>query len=80
MENFNAEQAKQIVNSLYTDELNNILVDIKSKAEQGETVLHIYKSIKTKTRQLLIEKGFKVVNHNSIVIQKDGLYYSIYWA
>lgn len=80
MENFNAEQAKQIVDSLHTDELHNILVDIKNKAEQGETVLHIYKSIKAKTKQVLSEKGFRVVDQPSIAIQKDGLYYSIYWA
>ena len=80
MKDFNAEQAKQIVDSLHIDELHNILVDIKSKAEQGETVLHIYKSIKEKTKQVLIEKGFKVVDQPSIAIQKDGLYYSIYWA
>ena len=80
MEDFNAEQAKQIVDSLYTDELHNILVDIKNKAEQGETVLHIYKSIKPKTKQVLTEKGFNVVDQPSIAIQKDGLYYSVYWA
>jgi len=80
MENFNAEQARQIVDSLHIDELHNILVDIKSKAEQGETVLHIYKSIKVKTRQVLTEKGFRVVDRPSIAIQKDGLYYSIYWV
>lgn len=79
MENFNAEQAKQIVDSLHTDELHSILVDIKNKAEQGETVLHIYKSIKAKTKQVLIEKGFRVVDQPSIAIQKEGLYYSIYW-
>ena len=44
MKKFNAEQAKQIVDSLHIDEIHNILVDIKSKSEQGETVLHIYKS------------------------------------
>jgi hypothetical protein len=80
MENFNAEQAKQIVDSLHIDELHNILVDIKNKAEQGETVLHIYKSIKAKTKQVLTKKGFRVVDQPSIAIQKDGLYYSIYWA
>ena len=36
MKDFNAQQANQIVDSLYTDELHNILVDIKSKAEQGK--------------------------------------------
>jgi hypothetical protein len=78
MENFNAEQAKHIADSLYIDELHNILVDIKNKAEQGETVLHIYKSIKSKTKQTLTEKGFKVISQSS-AIQMDGLYYSIYW-
>ena len=80
MKDFNAQQAKQIVDSLYTDELHNILVDIKSKAEQGETVLHIYKPIKGKTVDALRDKGFKVTNQPSIVMQKDVLYYSIYWA
>ena len=79
MENFNAEQAKQIVDSLHKEELHNILVDIKNKAQEGETVLHIYKKIKGKTKQVLTEKGFKVVDQPSISIQKDGLYYSVYW-
>ena len=76
---FNAEQAKQIVDSLHKEELHNILVDIKNKAQEGETVLHIYKNIKGKTKQVLTEKGFKVVDQPSISIQKDGLYYSVYW-
>ena len=80
MKDFNAQQAKQIVDSLYTDELHNILVDIKAKAEHGETVLHIYKKIKGKTVDALRNKGFKVTNQPSIAIQRDGLYYSIYWA
>lgn len=80
MKNFDAQQAKQIVDSLYTDELHNILVDIKTKAEQGETILHIYKPIKGKTVDALRDKGFKVTDQPSIAIQKDGLYYSIYWA
>lgn len=81
MKDFNAQQAKQIVDSLSTDELHNILIDIKAKAEQGETVLHIYKPIKGKTVDALREKGFSVTNHSSIAIQRDeGLYYSIYWA
>lgn len=80
MEIFNADQAKQIVDSLHTDELHSILLDIKIKAEQGETVLNIYKSLKSKTKQVLTEKGFRVVDQPSISIQKDGLYYSVYWA
>ena len=70
MKDFNAQQAKQIVDSLYTDELHNILVDIKTKAEQCETVLYIYKPIKGKTVDALRDKGFEVTNHQSIAIQR----------
>ena len=80
MKDFNAQQAKEIVVSLYTDELHNILVGIKFKAEQGETVLHIYNPIKGNTVDALRDKGFKVIHKPSIAIQRDGLYYSIYWA
>lgn len=76
MEDFNAQQAKQIVDSLYEDELHNILVDIKAKAEQGKTVLHIYKPLKGQTVVALRDKGFKITNHSLI----EDLYYSIYWA
>ncbi len=79
MENFNAQQAKQIVDSLYTDKLHNILVDIKNKAEKGESVLHIYNPIKGKTVDILRDKGFKVIDQPSIAIQRESLYYSIYW-
>jgi hypothetical protein len=79
MKDFNAQQAKQIVDSLYTDELHNILVDIKAKAEQGETVLHIYDRIKGKTVDALIDKGFNVTRQPSITLQRDRVYYSIYW-
>jgi hypothetical protein len=79
MKDFNAQQAKQIVDSLYSDELHNILVDIKTKAEQGETVLHICKPIKEKTINTLRDKGFKVIDSMSIAIQRDELYYFIYW-
>lgn len=79
MKDFNVIQARQIVDSLHTGELDSILMDIKSKAEQGETVLHIYKLLKSQTIGILREKGFKVIQQ-PISIQKDDLYYSIYWA
>jgi hypothetical protein len=80
MENFNAEQAKHIVDSLHTDELHNILTDIKKEAEKGKSVCDFYRYIEKGTRQVLTEKGFKVIEHPSIAIQKDGLYHSVYWA
>jgi hypothetical protein len=79
MKDFNAQQAKLIVESLKDSELTNILLDIRYKAEQGESVLHIYKPINTKTIDMLKYKGFNVTTHSSINVQRDGLYYSIYW-
>ena len=79
MENFNADQARKIVDSLSDNELHDILVDIKLKAEHGKSVLHIYKPIKNNTVDRLKQKGFEVINAPSIAIQKDSLYYSIYW-
>jgi hypothetical protein len=80
MKDFTAQQAKQIVDSLQNDDLDNILIHIKAKAEQGETVLHIYESITNKTRDDLVGKGFRVIKHTSISNQRDGLHYSIYWG
>lgn len=79
MEGFNAEQARQLVDSYYSDELHNILVDIKLAAEVGKTFLHIYESKYSKTIQSLEDKGFRVVKHPGIAIQKDSLYYTINW-
>ena len=79
MKDFNAQQAKQIVDSLDIDELHNILVDIKAKAEQGEIVLNIYKPIKSKTIDALRDRGFEVTHYPPIAKQKDSVYYSIYW-
>lgn len=77
MNDFNAQQAKQIVKSLCTNEIDNILADIKAKAQKGETVLHIYKPIKGHTVQDLKERGFNIMQLP--LSQRDDLYYSIYW-
>jgi hypothetical protein len=79
MEDFNAESARNIIKSIKNDELHNVLSDIKYRAEQAETVLHVYKNLHQLTLDKLHEKGFKVVSQPSIAIQRDSLYYSIYW-
>ena len=79
MNNFDAQQAKRIVKSKQTGELEKILVDIKKNAENGDSVLHIYSPISEDTINALKQKGFRVLNHSFISIQKDDLYYSIYW-
>jgi hypothetical protein len=80
MKEFNAQQARDIVGSLHIQELNSILVGIKKEAENGGTVYYIYSYLEEKTIKELEEKGFELIRHSSISIQKDGLYYSISWA
>lgn len=79
MENFDANEAVKLVNEVGKDELQAILVDIKMNAEKGETVLHIYRHLRKQTTDELTKRGFDIVHQPSIAIQKDGLYYSIYW-
>lgn len=81
MEDFNAGKARDIVASLHGDELLNILSDIKAKAEQGETVLRIYRigPLTKKAYEGLVSRGFRVQAHSQVEIQRDGLVYSIYW-
>lgn len=79
MEDFNAQQAKQIVDSLYTNELHNLLLTIKEEAEQGKSILHVHCSLKGKTIEALKSKGFEVIIHPSIAVQRENLHYSISW-
>lgn len=80
MKDFNAKQAKQITDSQYTEQLYDILAQIKYRAEEGKSVLHIYSGhVRDKTKKELTDRGFRVVDHPSIAQQKDNLYYSIYW-
>lgn len=76
---FDAHTARYIADSRFESELASILVDIKTQAESGKGVLHVYKSLHHKTVQELLNKDFRVVDHPSISSQKDNLYYSIYW-
>ena len=79
MEDFNAEQARQLVDSYYSDELHNVLVEIKLAAEVGKSFLHIYEHQQPKTIQSLRDRGFRVIDHPGIAIQRDSLYYTINW-
>jgi hypothetical protein len=79
MKDFDSKKAKEIVDSLYNDELHTILEKIKSNAEKGESTLYIYEPLGNKTVDALKEKGFRVFSQTSIAVQRDELYYIIYW-
>lgn len=76
---FNADSARQLVGNIQSDELHNLLADIKLKATAGKNELHINNSLRTETKAELIKRGFEIYNHSSIAIQKEGLYYTIKW-
>ena len=80
MEGFNIEKARELVDSFHIEELHNILTDIKMKAEEGETFLHVYKNLKDKTVQELISRGFKVTNpFSTIPFGEKTIHFSIHW-
>lgn len=79
MKGFNAEIAKEIALASDNNELDEILIAIKAKAEIGERSVHIYKPINANTQSNLVKLGFDLVNQSSIAIQREGLYHSVYW-
>lgn len=79
MKDFTAEQAREILDGTYKEELHTVLMDIKKKAEEGKYDLHITNSLNNIIISELEKRGFKVTNHSSITIQKENLYHSISW-
>jgi hypothetical protein len=77
IEDFNAESAREILSKLQYQELHSILLDIKYKAEQGESKLHVYNLLKPNTIESLKDKGFEI--HSNILNSRDELYYTIRW-
>jgi len=76
-ETFNAKQAKKIKENGFGEQLKEILMDIKNNAEKG--VLHIYHPLSDKVVSALKKKKFTINRQPSIAIQRDNLYYSIFW-
>ena len=76
---FNAAEAKKLVDLHNKSELHIILTDIKCLSEKGKSSLHIRHDVTKETIEELIGKGFQVTEHSSLAIQKDNLYFSIKW-
>lgn len=79
MKDFNAEKARQIVNSLAKGELSEVLNDIKKEADSSGVRLFVHKPLSPATVKELTDRGFVVFHHSSICNQKDNLYYTISW-
>lgn len=79
MKDFDAKQAREIVETRENRELYLFLQKIKAEAEKGYTEFNIYQGVSTKTIIGLIERGFKVHDAGPISMQKDGLFYIVKW-
>ena len=76
---FNAAEAKKLVDLHNKSELHSILTDIKCLSEKGVSSLHLYHDVTKETIEELIGKGFQVTEHSSLAVQMDNLYFSIKW-
>ena len=74
---FDAKDAREIVNNLHKEVINEVLSDIKIAAESGETVLIVRKVLSDIVVDLVQTKGFKITYHS--VENGDDYYYSISW-
>jgi hypothetical protein len=79
MSRFTAEDARNLMKPHLQDEFLGISEMIKKEAKDYKPVLHVYKPLAKETLDTLEQRGFRVFKHPSIDIQKDNLYYSIYW-
>lgn len=80
MENFTADQAREISTRRSSTEYDETINRIRAKAQFGVRALYLYNSpLSEATIEKLRENGFSVFNAPSISIQKDGLYHSISW-
>ena len=79
MNEFNAKQAKRLVDNYFATEIGKILEEIKEEASKGNSKLYVEKSLSKETLNSIKELGFRIVNHPSIAIQKENLHYTICW-
>jgi hypothetical protein len=80
LRNFDANKAREIASAKKEAQLQGVLKKILEQAQDEKEVLHVYHTLSHDTVKSLEKRGFNVVAGNSLTIQKDGLYYSIYWA
>ena len=75
---FNALAARKRFASTTSEKLSEILQKIYDISTE-EQRLHIYESLNQGVLKALETKGFEVIRHPPIAVQKDNLYYTIQW-
>lgn len=66
MENFNAEEARNIAKNAENKELFDILKEIQAHAELGKTEFGIFTRLTAETITALIDRGFSVKYANGV--------------
>jgi tRNA pseudouridine-54 N-methylase len=80
LETFDAKEAKRIVDTNYLKRLNAILQAIQQEAEEGKSVFYVEKRpLEVKARQALIDRGFIIADHPTVINERENLFQTIYW-
>ena len=81
MEYITAEKARKLSNNNISQEMDMLMEKIKTQIETSNGIdkIHIYEPLHYRTIDKLENLGYRVEKAPSISIQKDSLYYSIYW-
>ena len=80
LETFDAKEAKRIVGTSYRKRLDDILKAIYKESEQGKSVFYVEeRPLEVFAREALIKRGFVVVNHPTVINEREDLFHTIYW-
>ena len=79
MSNLTAKEARRISDTYHKDEIVDVIAEIREKAQEGENVLYVYRSLQDKTKAELKYLGYRVIPHGMFEIKRDKLFYSIEW-
>ena len=74
-----AREARLITDNYHKDEIGEVVDEIREKAQEGENVLYVYRSLQDKTKAELKYLGYRVIPHGMFEIKRDKLFYSIEW-
>ena len=70
------KKTKQTLNSIISDELSSIKIEIEKAINDGKYEAFMYKSVSVYAQKVLIDLGYVIDDYSS---QKDGDCYKISW-
>jgi hypothetical protein len=79
LEIITAEEARQIKNNRYNDDIALVMAQIKEDAKAGKNESHIYKELDPLVLQKLKELGYDVTPRDSSSKDMAVIYNKIHW-